>query len=136
MKSSIRLILENTKTIVILGASRDKNKDSFKVMKYLKKNNYKIIPINPNIGNEKILGQKVYNDLKDVEEQIDILNIFRPPAEVFELAKKAINKKVKTIWLQLDISCLKTEKLLKNTEINLIQNKCTQIEHRRIFNTK
>ena len=136
MKSSIRLILENTKTIVILSASRDKNKDSFKVMKYLKKNNYKIIPINPNIGNEKILGQKVYNDLKDVEEQIDILNIIRPPAEVFELAKKAINKKVKTIWLQLDISCLKTEKLLKNTEINLIQNKCTQIEHRRIFNTK
>ena len=89
-----------------------------------------------NLNFNKNPATKDIAKLKDVEEQIDILNIFRPPAEVFELAKKAINKKVKTIWLQLDISCLKTEKLLKNTEINLIQNKCTQIEHRRIFNTK
>ena len=134
MNISIKTILENANIIAIMGASNNKDKDSYKVMKYLQKNGYKILPINPKVDEKTILGERVYKNLEDIEVNIDILNIFRPSSEVLEITKKIISKKVQTVWLQLDIICSDSQKLLEKTNINFVQNRCTKIEHANLLN--
>ena len=134
MDNSIKSILVNAKNIAIIGASSNPEKDSFIVMKYLQEKGFKVIPINSNTSNKKILGEKVYNDIKEVNDDIDIVNIFRPSSEIFELVNKIIEKKIHTIWLQLEIFCTASEKKLNNLGINFIQNKCTKIEYEKIIN--
>ena len=129
MNSSIKFILDNATTIAILGASRNQSKDSYKVMQYLQHQGYKTIPINPKACNETILGEKVYEKITDIESNIDILDIFRPKSEILDICKEATNNDIKTIWLQLDIYCEKSAKLLEKTNINFVQDKCIKIEH-------
>ena len=130
----LKKILSKSKTIAVLGASRNKNKDSYKVMKYLKSHGYKVLPINPHSKDEIFLGERYYQSLKDIEISIDILNIFRPSSESLDISKISILKEVGTVWMQLGITCDKCKSLLAVNNINFIQNKCIQIEHKRIFN--
>ena len=134
MADLIKSILKNANTIAILGASTNKDKDSFKVMQYLQDQGYKIIPINLHANQKNILGEKVYKKIEDVELDIDILNIFRPTSEVLAITKQAINKKVKTVWLQLDIFSPDSEKILYKAGINFVQNRCTKIEVNNLLN--
>ena len=103
MEKQIINILSSTKTIAIVGASSNESKDSFKVMKYLKKNGYKVIPINPNKLGKKILGEKVYSNLEEVKMHIDLVDVFRPSNEIPDLAEETVRIKAKTLWLQLGI---------------------------------
>ena len=134
MNSSIKSILFEAKNIAIIGASSNPKKDSFIVMKYLQEKGYKVIPINSKTSNKKILGEKVYVNINEVNIDIDIVDIFRPSPEIFEIINSVINKNVKTVWLQLEIFCSKSEKKLKKLGINFIQNRCTKIEYEKIVN--
>ena len=133
MDNSIKSILLNAKNIANIGASSNPNKDSFIVMKYLQEKNYKVIPINSKKSNRIILGEKVYKTINEVSFDIDIVDIFRPSSEIFDLVNNIVNKKVKTIWLQLEIFCSESEKKLKQLGINFIQNKCTKIEYEKLI---
>ena len=133
MKNEIQTILETSKTIAIVGASKNENKDSYKVMKYLQHKGYKIFPINPNLSDRKILGETVYDKIGDIQNDIDIVNVFRPSDEVISKAKQTINKKAKTLWLQLDIISPKSKLIVESEGINFIENKCTKIEHEKFL---
>jgi predicted CoA-binding protein len=132
MDDLIKSILVEAKNVVIVGVSSNSEKDSYIVMKYLQERGIRVIPVNPQTTRTSILGEKVYKDLDEVDIDIDIVDIFRPSSEIFELVNKIINKKVKTVWLQLDIFCTKSEKKLNQLGINFIQNKCTKIEYEKI----
>ena len=134
MNNSIKSILLKAKNIVIIGASSNPDKESYIVMKYLQSMGIKTIPVNSKTINKTILGEKVYKDIEDIDSDmdIDIVNIFRPSSEVFKLVNKIINKKVKTVWLQLEIFGYKSDKKLNNIGINFIQNKCTKIEFEKL----
>ena len=139
MTDSIKKILKDAKNIAIYGASANKEKDSYKVMQYLQSQGYETIPINCFTDQECILGEKVFKKLEDVNINLDILNIFRPSFEILEISKKIIDKKItkkkiQTMWLQLDIYCLKSEKIMRQDNSNFIQNKCTKKEHSKLFN--
>ena len=95
MKNEIQTILETSRTIVIVGAGKNENKDSYKVMKYLQHKGYKIFPINPNFSGRKILGETVYDKIEDIQNDIDIVDVFRTSDEVISKAKQTINKKAK-----------------------------------------
>jgi predicted CoA-binding protein len=90
----IKLVLK-CKTIAIVGLSRDSNKDSYKVAEYLKKNGYRIIPINPFA--DEILGEKCFKSLletpEEVQKTIEVLDIFRPSEEVLPIVEQAIRLK-------------------------------------------
>jgi len=130
----IKKILEDAKIIAIYGASSNQNKDSYKVMKFLQNKGYKVLPINPYTNNEFILGEKVFKRFEDIEMNIDLLDVFRPSSEALDIVTQAIQKNIKTIWLQLNIFCRDFEKYFDKRVFNLIQNKCIKIEYEKIFN--
>ena len=133
MKNEIQIILETSKTIAIVGVSKNEKKDSYKVMKYLQHKGYKIFPINPNLSDRKILGETVHDKIGDIQNDIDIVNVFRPSDEVITIAKQAIKKKAKTLWLQLDITSPESKLIVESEGINFIENKCTKIEHEKFL---
>ncbi len=105
----LKEVLQEYKTIAVVGCSRDQEKDAYKVPKYLKEHGYKIIPINPFA--DEILGERVYKTLSEIKESIDIVDIFRPSKECLDVVKESIKLKPKAIWMQLGIKNEEAAKL-------------------------
>ena len=133
----IQNILKNSKIVLIIGLSRDNNKDSNIIAQYLLKNNYQIIGINPN--SNRILNIKCYKELKMVPKNqlknIDIINIFRPSNELIGIIKQIIQLKElrkSVIWSQIGISDKRAEESAIKKNMKIIINKCIKIEHSNI----
>ena len=121
-------ILAKYKNIALVGASKDLEKTSSIVMKYLQSNGYKVYPVNPTIRGEKILGEKVFAKVSEIDEQVDIIDVFRPSNEAVEIANEAVKIKAKVLWLQLDIKSPEARKIAEANNIIYVENKCTKIE--------
>ena len=121
-------ILTKYKNIALVGASKDLKKTSSIVMKYLQNNGYKVYPVNPTIRGEKILGEKVYAKVSEIDGQVDIIDVFRPSNEAVEIANEAVKIKAKVLWLQLDIKSPEARKIAEANNIIYVENKCTRIE--------
>ena len=133
----IQNILKNSKIVLIIGLSRDNNKDSNIIAQYLLKNNYQIIGINPN--SNRILNIRCYKELKMVPKNqlknIDIINIFRPSNELIGIIKQIIQLKElrkSVIWSQIGISDKRAEESAIKKNMKIIMNKCIKIEHSNI----
>jgi predicted CoA-binding protein len=129
--SKIKDILENARTIAIVGLSPDPGKESNKVARYLKNHGYKIIPIRPD--HDEILGQRAYSTLDDVKECVDIVDVFRRPEQILPLAFEAVRMHPEVFWMQLGIENQKAASMLVEAGINVVMNKCIKIEHGRLF---
>ena len=127
-------ILTKYKNIALVGASKDLEKTSSIVMKYLQNNGYKVYPVNPTIRGEKILGEKVFAKVSEIDEQVDIIDVFRPSNEAAEIANEAVKIKAKVLWLQLDIKSPEARKIAEANNIIYVENKCTKIEIEEYFN--
>ena len=127
-------ILTKYKNIALVGASKDLKKTSSIVMKYLQNNGYKVYPVNPTIRGEKILGEKVFAKVSEIDEQVDIIDVFRPSNEAAEIANEAVKIKAKVLWLQLDIKSPEARKIAEANNIIYVENKCTKIEIEKNFN--
>lgn len=128
----IRKIFEDCKSIAIIGLSPDETKASNMVARYLLSKGYKIIPIYPK--EEMILGEKVYRSLSEIPDRVDMVDMFRKPEIADTLVEEAIKRgDVKYFWLQLGI--VNDAAIKKAIEAGMIgvQNKCTKIEHQRLF---
>ena len=121
-------ILAKYKNIALVGASKDLEKTSSIVMKYLQNNGYKVYPVNPTIRGEKILDEKVYAKVSEIDGQVDIIDVFRPSNEAVEIANEAVKIKAKVLWLQLDIKSPEARKIAEANNIIYVENKCTKIE--------
>jgi len=129
--NEIKDLLEKSKTIAILGLSPKPERDSNTVGKYLKKKGYKIIPVRP--GQDEILGEKAYASLDDIDDSIDIIDVFRNPAQILPHAQEALRVKPKVFWMQLNIENQEAADLLIANSIDVIMNRCIKIEHDRLF---
>ena len=127
-------ILTKYKNIALVGASKDLEKTSSIVMKYLQNNGYKVYPVNPTIRGEKILGEKVYAKVSEIDGQVDIIDVFRPSNEAVEIANEAVKIKAKVLWLQLDIKSPEAKKIAEANNIIYVENKCTKIEIEKYLN--
>jgi predicted CoA-binding protein len=128
----IRSILDNTKTIAMIGLSSSWQRPSYFVAKYLLDRGYKVFPVNPREAGKKILNQIVYSNLSEINENIDMVDIFRKSNDVELLIDDVINIKPSTIWLQIGVINFKAEKLAKKNNINMVMNKCPKIEYGRL----
>ena len=131
--SDIKEILFKYKTIAMIGVSKDLTKPSTIVMKYMQKYGFKVIPVNPRAKGEKILGEEVYEKITDIKEPVEIVDVFRPSKEAYEIAKDTVKIGAKVLWLQLGIRDEESKKLMDKNNINYIENKCTKMEFQKFF---
>ena len=129
----IKDILSEVKTIAVVGASANENRDSFKVMQSLIQHGYQIFPINPNEKGNLILGQPCYADLRSVSQAIDMVNVFRAEDAVMGVTKNAIEIGANVLWTQLGIVDLKAAELAKKAGLKVVMNRCPKIELEKLY---
>src|SRR5574344_283459 len=134
-KDEIKEIFDNTKTIAIVGLSPDSEKASFRVASYLQSKGFKIVPIYPK--EDEILGEKVYRSLEEIPFDIDMVDIFRKPDAIGKVVDEAIrlkdSKNIKSVWFQLGLANNEAAKKAIENGLKVVQNKCTKIEHKAIY---
>jgi len=128
--AEIRDIL-SLRHVVVVGMSKNDNKAAHYVPKYLSENGFDIIPVNPTT--DEILGKKCYSAISDVDDDIDIVDVFRPSDHVLSVVEEAIKKNPKVIWLQEEIHNLEAEDMARKKGIKVVFNRCMLAEHRRLF---
>ena len=131
--NDIKKILSKYKTIAMIGVSKDPKKPSTIVMKYMQKYGFKVIPVNPRVKGEKILGEEVFGKLDEIKLPIDIVDVFRPSTEALNIAKDTVKINAKVLWLQLGISSDEAKTLGEKNNIDYIENRCTKMEYQKIF---
>ena len=140
--NEIKKILENSKTIAMVGVSSEKKgedprnlkrKPANVVMKYMQDFGYKVIPVNPVAEGEVINGEKVVKSLEKISEKIDIVDIFRPSKEAPVFAKDAVKIGAKTLWLQYGIHNDEAKKISENSNIKYVSDKCIKQEYQKLF---
>ncbi len=120
------------KNIAVVGISKNEEKPSHYVPKYLIEHGYNIIPVNPTVT--EVLGKKSYQNIADIPEKIDIVDVFRRSADVIPVIEDAIKKnEVKVFWMQEGIYNEKAEKKAKENGIDVVYNRCMMAEHKRLF---
>jgi predicted CoA-binding protein len=123
----------NFRNIAVVGMSRDPAKPAHLVPKYMVERGYNIIPVNP-IASE-ILGRRTYSHISDIKSQIDIIDVFRPSKDVYQVVEDSIKKPgISVIWLQEGIHDVEAEKIALDNKIDVIFNRCIMAEHMRLFN--
>jgi hypothetical protein len=127
MEDRIKKILAY-KVIAVVGLSKNPSKPSHYVPRYMQAQGYRIIPVNPTAG--EILGERCYPSLDEVQERIDVVNIFRPASEVLPIVEKAINKGVKAVWMQEGIVNKEAAELAEKNGILVVMDRCMMKEHR------
>ncbi len=126
----IKELLESSKTIAIVGISRDEESTSNRCGAYLKKHGFVVISVNPNA--EKIIGLLSMTSLEGIKEKVDIVNVFRPKEEAGQIATSAAKINAKAIWLQEGITSKKAENIAKKNNIFFVQNRCIYKEHKKL----
>ena len=126
-------ILKSVKTIAMVGASGDKTKFSYGVLRQLSEIGYDILPINPNPKITEIRGLKVYRSLQDIDKQIDMVEVFRPSNELYGIAEQAIEVGAKVLWGQIGVYDDKAAKLAEAAGLKVVMNRCPKIELFRPF---
>lgn len=133
----IRNILNTTKTIACVGASPNKLRPSYFVLRYLYLRKFKIIPINPNFKGQTLFGERFLGSVSEIKQStnIDMLNIFRKSESVLPIVIEGLSnlEGLKTIWMQIGVNNAQARKLAISSGLEVIENKCPKIEHQRIF---
>jgi predicted CoA-binding protein len=119
------------KNVAVVGMSKNKEKAAHYVPKYLSDNGFNIIPVNPTA--DQILDKKSYHSLDEIDQDIDIVDVFRPSDQVLPVIQEAIKKKPKVIWLQEGIHNSEAEELARKEGIKVVFNRCMLAEHQRLF---
>src|SRR5215217_6136604 len=134
--AQIRAILERVRTIAMVGASSNWNRPSYFVMKYLQGKGYRVIPVNPGIAGQELLGEKVYGSLREIPpeiaEQIDMIDVFRPASETPAIIEDSIAIGAPVVWMQLGIRNDEAAALAEAAGIEVIMNRCPKIEFGRL----
>ncbi|HFI0137129.1 TPA: CoA-binding protein [Streptococcus suis] len=122
--------LKNAKTIAVVGLSSREETAAYRVSKLMQEAGYKIIPVNPKAAGETILGELVYSSLAEIDQPIDIVDVFRRSEFLPEVAQEFIQSNAKVFWAQLGLESREAEKLLRQAGRNdIVMNKCIKIEY-------
>ena len=130
----IRRILQNHRTVAVVGLSPKPHRDSHEIASYMQRQGWRIVPINPAAGVAEILGEKVYPSLIEAAKhiQIDLVDVFRNSVDVPPVADEAIAIGAKALWLQLGIEHAGAAEKAQVAGLLVVQNKCLLVEHRRL----
>lgn len=120
-------ILQNFKTIAVVGMSRAPSKAAHAIPKALQSAGFRVIPVNPHAG-EELLGERVYAKLGDVPEPVEVVLVFRPSAEAERLAREAVAIGAHALWLQLGIRSAAAERIARDAGLLYVEDRCIGVE--------
>ncbi|HET9659092.1 MAG TPA: CoA-binding protein [Thermomicrobiales bacterium] len=128
-------LLQNAKTIAMVGLSADPMRPSHFAAIYMQSEGYEIIPVNPRLAGQQILGQTVYGSLLDIpkDRKIDIVDVFRKPGDVPAVLDEAIAIDAPVFWMQLGIVNEDAAARARAAGMDVVMNRCVKIEHARFF---
>jgi predicted CoA-binding protein len=126
-------ILKSVKTIAMVGASPDKTKFSYGVLRVLSETGYDMIPVNPRPGLEEIRGLKVYPSLKAIDRPVDMVQVFRSPNELPAIAEEAVEIGAKVLWGQLGVRNDDAARIAEDGGLKVVMDRCPKIELFRPF---
>ncbi len=126
-------ILRSVKAIAMVGASADKTKFSYGVLRVLHETGYDMIPVNPNPAVTEIRGIPVCRSLKDIERPVDMVEVFRPKEELYGIAEQAIEIGAKVLWGQIGVYDDRAAKLAEEAGLKVVMDRCPKIELFRPF---
>ena len=128
-------VLKRTKTVAIVGASANQVRPSFYVARYLKLKGFRVIPINPGLAGQKLLGETVYADLTSVPDDVDMVDIFRRSDAVPSNMDQALERwpGLQTFWMQIGVKHPEAAAKGEARGVTVIQDRCPKIEYQRLF---
>lgn len=124
----IRQLLEETRTIAMIGASDRPDRPSYGVMAYLQSRGYRVIPVNPQITGEHIHGEFVFRELSQIGEPIDMVDIFRRPQAAGEAVDEAIAAGAKSVWLQIGVINEEAAARAEAAGLKVVMDRCPKID--------
>jgi predicted CoA-binding protein len=132
--STIRGILTTVKTIAMVGASEKDNRPSYFAFKYLLERGYNMIPVNPGQAGHEFLGRKVYAQLLDIPEPVDMVDIFRASPYAVPIVEQALKMqpRPRVIWMQLGVRNDEAAELAETNGLRVVMNRCPKIEYGRL----
>lgn len=129
-------VLNDVKTVAMIGASANPNRPSYFVLKYLLAKGYKVIPVNPGIAGQTLLGQTVAASLDAIDETVDMVDIFRASDAALEVTRDALRNKdrlgIKVIWMQLSVRNDAAAAEAEAAGLRVVMNRCPKIEYGRL----
>ena len=131
--SYLQDILSSVKTIAMVGASPDKTKFSYGVLRVLNETGYDMIPVNPRPGLNEIRGLKVYPSLSAIDRPVDMVEVFRKPEDLYVIAEEAIKIGSKVLWGQIGVINHEAALLAEEAGLKVVMNRCPKIELFRPF---
>ena len=126
-------ILSSVKTIAIVGASGDKTKFSYGVLRVLHETGYDMIPVNPGLAGQEIRGLKVYPSLAAIDRPVDMVEVFRNASELPRIAQEAVAISAKVLWGQIGVTHPDAAKIAEDAGLKVVMNRCPKIELFRPF---
>ena len=123
-------LMQSAESIAIVGVSARSDRPSYEVAEYLIEAGYEVYLVNPR--ETKILGKKVYDRVQDLPKPVDIVDIFRKPADVLPVVEDAIEASSGAIWMQLEIVNQEAADTARAAGLEVVMDRCTKIEHRKI----
>jgi predicted CoA-binding protein len=129
--AEIRTILTRARTVAMVGLSADQLRPSFFVAVYLLATGYTVLPINPRYAGESILGCPVFASLCDVPEHVDVVDVFRRPADVLPIVDDAIAIGAGVLWLQLGVINEEAADRARQAGLTVVMDRCIKVEHGR-----
>ncbi|MDF1686134.1 MAG: CoA-binding protein [Parvibaculaceae bacterium] len=128
----LQTILQQTKTIALVGASANPDRASNEVMNFLLTKGYTVIPVNPGLAGKELLGQTVYASLNDIPHTVDMVDVFRNSDAVGPIVDEAITRGDKVIWTQLEVIDHAAAARAKAAGLIMIMDRCPKIEYPRL----
>ena len=120
-------IVKEATTIAVVGASNDPEKYSHEVASYLMEQGYRIIPVNPSEG--EVLGERAYDTVDQIPEQVDVVDVFLPPEKTPKIAEDAVQAGAKALWLQEGIENEQTRQIAEEGGLAYVEDRCMKKTH-------
>ena len=128
--AELRELIESARTIAVVGLSPKEYRDSHRVARYLQRQGYRVIPVNPNAS--EILGERCYERLTQIDEPVDIVDVFRRPEFVPDVARDAVEIGAGTLWMQVEIVNDTAADIAEAGGVSVVMDRCLMVDHNRL----